>query len=526
MSTFHVTAKNYRCFEDTTPLRFSIQDGFIALVGPNNSGKSSCLKLFYEFRSIWESIQNSQHLAVLNTGVYSRAFAYTGVFDNDEIYFDGNQRNLSLEISLDISQDENTASTVSKIEFLCNRSTWFINLYIGNKHTKLPSSVLSGHSNYSLIDSTSKAIYNCHEFLELFKDLASSIYIGPFRNAISEGSGEYFDLSIGTEFIKQWNQWKTGSSKKQNTLIEDITEDIRNIFEFKTLQINTSQQLKTLQFIINGKPYKLKELGAGIAQFVIVLGNIAIKKPTYLLIDEPELNLHPSLQLDFITTIASYTEKSVIYATHSIGLARSSADLIYSFIRKHGKTIVNPMENQKNYIEYLGEMSFSSYREMGFESILFVEGVNDVKTVQQFLRKLKKDHKVVILPLGGDQLAAGGREQELSELKRISNNISVLVDSERTAPNQNLPNKRQDFIHLCEKLEFNYCATDRRAIENYLSDEAIKSVIGNNYNALAPYEKLSECGNPWNKTENWKIARSMDISDLENTDIGEFLSNI
>ena len=132
MSTFHVTAKNYRCFEDTTPLRFSIQDGFIALVGPNNSGKSSCLKLFYEFRSIWESIQNSQHLAVLNTGVYSRAFAYTGVFDNDEI-------------SLDISQDENTASTVSKIEFLCNRSTWFINLYIGNEHTKLPSSVLSSH---------------------------------------------------------------------------------------------------------------------------------------------------------------------------------------------------------------------------------------------------------------------------------------------------------------------------------------------------------------------------------------------
>src|SRR2546428_7327540 len=44
----------------------------------------------------------------------------------------------------------------------------------------------------------------------------------------------------------------------------------------------------------------------------------------------------------------------------------------------------------------VGEMSFSSFKEMGFDTILLVEGVTEVKAIQQFLRALKKDHQVVV----------------------------------------------------------------------------------------------------------------------------------
>ena len=199
---------------------------------------------------------------------------------------------------------------------------------------------------------------------------------------------------------------------------------------------------------------------------------------------------------------------------------------MYSFTRNSGKITVKPLEKQNNYSEYLGEMSFSSYREMGFDSILCVEGVKDIKTVQQFLRKLKKDHKVVILPLGGDQLAVGDRESELAELKRLSDKIFVLVDSERSGANEEMPNKRKEFINTCENLGFKYCATNYRAIENYFSESAIKSVMGANYRALTPYEKLSDCEKPWGKTDNWRIARAMELSEIEETDVGKFLYSI
>ncbi len=84
-------------------------------------------------------------------------------------------------------------------------------------------------------------------------------------------------------------------------------------------------------------------------------------------------------------------------------------------------------------LEMLGELSFSSYRELGFDGILLVEGGNDIKLFHELLRKYRKDQKYVVISLGGDQLARKDVEAELNEIKRISNNVYALVDSERAA---------------------------------------------------------------------------------------------
>ena len=56
MSVFRVTLKNYRCFEDSQPLTLEVGSGFTALVGPNNSGKSTFLKSFHELRQLFGSL--------------------------------------------------------------------------------------------------------------------------------------------------------------------------------------------------------------------------------------------------------------------------------------------------------------------------------------------------------------------------------------------------------------------------------------------------------------------------------------
>jgi hypothetical protein len=129
-------------------------------------------------------------------------------------------------------------------------------------------------------------------FTTLFSTIANSFYVGPFRNAISEGSGFYYDIPIGTTFISQWDTWKTGVLRQQNESAQKVTNDIEHIFDFSRLEINASPDKKAIQVIINGKPYRLRELGAGLAQFIIVFGNVATRRPALLLIDEPELNLH------------------------------------------------------------------------------------------------------------------------------------------------------------------------------------------------------------------------------------------
>ena len=44
--------RNYRCFGDE-PVRIRIKDGFTALVGTNNSGKSSLRRILYELRQLF-----------------------------------------------------------------------------------------------------------------------------------------------------------------------------------------------------------------------------------------------------------------------------------------------------------------------------------------------------------------------------------------------------------------------------------------------------------------------------------------
>jgi ABC-type cobalamin/Fe3+-siderophores transport system ATPase subunit len=364
------------------------------------------------------------------------------------------------------------------------------------------------------------------QFDDAMNNLAGALYIGAFRNAVNAGTMEnYFDISIGQSFIKLWRTYKTGDVKKHNELIKRVTQDISSIFELD-LEINPTSDDQTLQIFVGSRSFKLNELGAGIAQFILVLGTAAIRVPTFVLIDEPELNLHPSLQLSFLTTLASYSQRGVLFSTHSIGLARAMADRVYAVKRiEQGESEVRLLEGVPRYTEFLGELSFNGYQELGFDEVLLVEGPTEVRTIQQFLRMLKKDHKIVLLQLGGRSMINGSREQELQELTRVSKNILALIDSERAAAGEPLEKPRQAFVEICQKIGIKCCVLERRATENYLSDEAIKRIKGSGFKALGPHEKLSPPNN-WGKSENWKIAGQMNLSDLKGTDLLAFLESL
>src|SRR5262249_47094129 len=131
--------------------------------------------------------------------------------------------------------------------------------------------------------------------IEALAPLGNSLYIGAFRNAINSGAQEnYYDIDIGQAFVKRWRGWRGGPERSQRDSAVFLSDVLRNLFRYDSLEINTSADDKTLIFTIEGRTYRLEEMGSGIAQFLIVLANAAIKKPDLILIDEPELNLHPS----------------------------------------------------------------------------------------------------------------------------------------------------------------------------------------------------------------------------------------
>jgi len=281
--------------------------------------------------------------------------------------------------------------------------------------------------------------------------------------------------------------------------------------------------------VADKNPQRLRELGARLSQFIIVLTFLATRTPSFLLIDEPELNLHPSLQVRFLTTLAKYTTYGVMFATHSIGLARTVSEHIYTVRKIGAHSLVKPYEATDNFAEFLGEMSFSTFRDVGYDTVLGVEGPTEIATMQEFLRKLGKDHRIVALPLGGSAMICGGRQHELSEVRRLAggNKVAVLIDSERSADNGPIPADRQAFLNDCSALGFGTHVTERRAIENYFPERAVQAVLGPKYSALGPYESLSKAPLGWSKSgDNWRIAKEMTKDELLETDLGRFLDNL
>lgn len=525
--------KNYRCFPDTRPVTITLKKGFTAFVGTNSSGKSSILKFFYEFRSLFQLLSRPLgNLVQALQGQPTGGFSYgRSVLDPEEVFSNTNTRNLTIEFNLtplDPPAGYDGPKIPRRLVLTIPRGTdkWLAELHLNDGRFNASG----GNFDFKgmILRNHGKETVDLAPIFEVCGDLARSIYIAAFRNAINIGAEEnYFDIQVGQAFITSWRAHKTGNIKKENLAAIKITEDIQRIFELDDLDINSSNDGKTLKVVVNRRPYSLSELGSGLAQFILVLANAAIRQPAYLLIDEPELNLHPSLQLDFLTTLGSYAREGVFFATHSVGLARAAAERIYS-VRKiaEGESEITDYESTPHLSEFLGELSFSGYKELGFDKVLLVEGKTDVKTMQQLLRFYHKEHQVVMLPLGGSQLINDVSETELIEVKRITDKVSVIIDSERNAPGEPLESRRAAFAEMCRRLGMNCCVLERRAAENYLTDRAVKAVKGEKYRALQPYEKLNDVSPSWSKEENWRIAREMTLQDLKDADLGNFLASL
>lgn len=522
-----LTIKNYRCFPDSHPAQFTLRPGLTAFVGKNNAGKSSILRFLYEFRNLFGHLTSAgNYQLALNQGAgFSKAASITDV---SEMFHNGNARNLVIAVEV-IQRSPNLRWDRCEIEVTRDSTSFRCKLWFSGNPVELPGDIR--------VEGDGRVIHSgmVKGFLDLlgeaFKTLSQTLYIGPFRNPVNIGSNEaYFDIQVGQAFIQRWHEYKSGPQVGRNEAARKVEKQIQHIFELADLQINATPDQKGLQLFLNDRSFKLSEVGAGFTHFLVVLANVAVSKPTYILIDEPELGLHPSLQLDFLTTLASYAPTGgVLFATHNVGLARAAAAQLIAVEKLSAfESRIRPLEQVPRLSEFLGELSFGGYREFGFDKILLVEGPTDLLTVQQVLRVYGKDHSVLLLHMGGNSLINGTQatKVQLEEVKRISDHVFALIDSEKNLETDPLLSDRADFQEVCREAGIECKVLDRRATENYLNDRVVKKMKGPSFTALGPFEKIKSVQNGWSKSDNWLMAREMTGEEWDQTDLGQFIASL
>lgn len=529
MLDYTLTLKNYRSFPDSSPLRFELRKGFTGFVGPNNSGKSSILRFFYEARQLFQFFNEPlvNHLSAIQG--QGQGFGSWLLPPGEELFNKSNERDLEFVISWRAKPawggaTEEPHSVTLHVPRASTSFTMMLNA-AGDQFRGTPR---FSSNRATMVQTDTHDFMDLQPLYDLFAILKRSIYVGPFRNVVNlGGSQSYFDVAIGDQFIAAFQNMKAGAQASSNEAVYRLISDIRRIFEFDEFDINATPDGQSLQAFVNGRSFRLTELGGGIAHFILVLANALTKRPSFILLDEPELNLHASLQLDFLTTTAAYTSHGVLFATHSLGLARAASQTVYAVRRvTTGVSEVRPYEDLPALSEFVGEINFSAYRELGFEKLLLVEGPSDVTAIQQLLRLYGKEHQIAMIHLGGASTISAGGEVQLTELARITPHLHALVDSERgqegAAPASNV----EAFRDLCTRAGVAIHVLERRALENYFTDRAVKAAFGSSFAGLQPFERLSDLAQIWPKKENWRVARHMTKQELDATDLGAFLGTL
>jgi ABC-type cobalamin/Fe3+-siderophores transport system ATPase subunit len=502
-----ITLRGYRTF--LAPSSITLGDGNVALIGPNNSGKSNVFRAIYEFRSIFRAA-----LDWIENGSSMPAMSPTGLAEPLE-YF---PRSIDMQFSMEVSLDDQLAhGEACALEISADKSspTSFL------VRARTQDGLWMDRNDVSLARHEANLTFNSLRATVSY--LERSKYYGASRASVALfGAGTHFDLSAGSGLVSLWDAWRRESGLADDEKARRITQVLSELFGFEDLHINANRNSNDLFFEFGGRRHKMSEMGFGVSQLFSLLVNAASARPTIIFVDEPESNIHAALQLRFFSALSEFSD-SIVFSTHSIGLARQVSNRIYSFRRSKSGTDVRLFEDPRFMSSQLGELSLSAHREIGFSRVLLVEGPTDVQVFQVVLQTLGLGGQVVLLNLGGSSNIGPHARPQLQELMRLVDfdevdpALGVIIDSERGSRGEK---STQLFKSIVDDLRVPICVLERRSIESYFSDELADTPEVRA--GTKPDESQRKPGR--NKTMNFKAAAQWTREQILDTDFGRFLS--
>ncbi len=154
----------------------------------------------------------------------------------------------------------------------------------------------------------------------------------------------------------------------------------------------------------NENQYKIEEVGDGIKEAVIIAGISILQPDRIILIEEPELHLHPRALRELRELLKHELTGQVIISTHNPVFVNEIDDnsTIFKIVKKAQKSKAIEIKNKEDLLNFRREFGlFNS--DFLFEDILvFVEGKIDVQVFSSWFEILyPEDMSVRFISMGG-----------------------------------------------------------------------------------------------------------------------------
>lgn len=284
-----------------------------------------------------------------------------------------------------------------------------------------------------------------------------------------------------------------------------------------------NNQIK-LFYLSGTKWIPASDSGLGLSDVLILISIFNLVDSNVFLVEEPENHLHAEYQKRLLKYLQSLKSKQFFITTHSsIFLDTIMADKIFYCIN-NGEIVLSDQTSKSEIISSLG---YSITENLVADLIVLLEGPTDIPVIKEMLNwlGLNLNYNIKFWSLGGDIMAS----LDLSVFAE-RNNVFALIDSDPGSTVQ-----RTRFSRNCAEYKITCKKLERYSIENYFTVQAIRKAFPNQVpkeiKSISPNEAVDvQIGfrrkNKTIKLKNAEIVRCMNISDIEGTDLHEFLKDI
>ncbi|MGO7171855.1 ATP-dependent nuclease [Rhizobium leguminosarum] len=322
----------------------------------------------------------------------------------------------------------------------------------GSGKTRALRAIKSGLQNENIISKHNRKIH--------FLAAGRSSPLESYRAAIRAPSSiDTADAAVGHVSYK--NQWWDYESVTGSFLALDGRADLRlkvearlqQLFD-RSVQLSWSQQGLNVRIapVSGGASYTANVEASGVLQLVALLAAVHNDEIGCLLVDEPEISLHPQHQafiLDEMKRVAGDpadpTRKLIVIATHSASMLplQNVRDLpsiaFFNSVRKPPSQVLigDSLLNRKKLAALVARLSTTHRMAMFAERVLLVEGPSDEIVATQLARRLDLHllaRNAQILPVTGK--GEFGEAAKLFEV--MKKDVAVLADLDALADDNKL----------------------------------------------------------------------------------------
>jgi predicted ATP-dependent endonuclease of OLD family len=325
--------------------------------------------------------------------------------------------------------------------------------------------------------------------------------------------------------------------KKEPQKFEDFKKRLLEIFtELNDVDVFHDETLGQFELILHEKlrkngttenvTYDINNVGQGMQTLVLMLSAILLLKPSIVLMDEPEVHMHPSLIKEFVKYIQLLSvDTQFIITTHSLVLIQEvGLDKVFSLKNEIDQKgiIISKVDDKNKLLETVQQLGYDidtlTYT-LKPSVCVFTEGPSDKDFILAFAEKANLQAQINSFSTAFIAMGGKGNRYKLANLinkmneQFIDSPLLMILDKDETTNTTIEEIKTKFFSKNPKRLHY----LNKRQIENYLIDEkAIKNIVT---------KKIKEDSllNQW-KTENFN-DKMMELVELQKDKIQENFIN-